>query len=110
MTSEITAEQIREARTKLADSKVLNYALLKLTYGVTLIIPYPAATKILTLIEEAEMYEDNYSKGEHILPIGSTSIGVNLLSAENYRHIKMCNLLNVNTKEVDNEFKNKIDD
>ena len=72
-----------------------NMCVIKFDYGTEIILPYDDGITLLKCLEKAETLKDNYESGKAIEPINFRQFTMTPLSIEEYRKIKMDQLLGI---------------
>lgn len=78
-----------------------NYLKLGFSYGSFFLLPYEQGVEVLKAFNHAEDYEHNYSGNPKIKAISANQVSVQFFSAEEYRRVKIANLLDVHPDELD---------
>lgn len=85
-----------------------NYAIIQtsIDYNSSLLLPYEDAIKLMDSLVKAEIYVDHYDNDPEIKPIKKgNNVSMRLLSTEEYRSIKMSQLLKGNIGDEDKSYK-----
>lgn len=94
-------DKIKEAvKTVQSQKPKENYLIIQLSWDTKLVLPYKDGMVFISSLSNAEILESDYQKGKKIVPIKSDQLSTNILSTTEYQHIKIANLLGVNSDEV----------
>jgi len=91
-----------DAKKKLLAGKPKdNYLVVTFGYYINLVLPYSDGLNLLAALASAEKYTNEYQKQERILSFERQSVTFAVMPAVEYQRIKIANLLNLTTKEVE---------
>lgn len=82
------------------------YMVIEFGYSNKLILPHKEGITLLTALNSAEHFEENYSSVSHILPFDRTKLSASLMSAEEYQQYKIAALLNLPVRDI-KEYENQ---
>jgi hypothetical protein len=77
-----------------------NYLKIELSYNLYLLLPYKAGVTLIECLNHAEEYEYHYSDNPVISPLKQNQFKITPLSEEEYRNIKIANLMGVKLEEL----------
>jgi len=87
----------KQAKKEVEKKKPENFMLIRfqLTYGSFLVLPHSDGAAIVKAMANAEILDDAYDSNRRISPVEKETLANYLMSVDEYRRIKMANLLNV---------------
>jgi len=98
---EVTHEAYLKALKKAQNTEMRgNFMLIKLSYDVTVCVPYKDGVAFMAALEKAENYHDRYSEPKRISEFKKEAVETKVLSAQEYLRIKIAGLLNVKPEDL----------
>lgn len=83
-----------------AKSQGGNFLVFSFGWHSTFVLPYKEGMAFLAAMDLAEVYEDQHSGRPKIQPLSGNELRVEYLSQEQYRQIKMAQLMNVELDQL----------
>lgn len=93
--------QYQEALKKVRSAKSRdNFLLIKLAWDKKIILPYAAGITLLSTLQQAEVFDDPYSKTPTIKGPDKDAFETSVMSCDYYEDVKVAALLNVTLEEL----------
>lgn len=93
-------EAVKKLKTDQALKNPNNYLRIEMSYGFHIVLPYKEGVSFIECLNHAQEYEKNYSTGPVISPIKQDNFKINMMSGEDYRDIKIANLMGVAVEDL----------
>lgn len=89
-------EEYIKAVQQLQETKIKsNYVVLEFGYGSKFVLPHKDAVVILGALSSIEQLDESYGNPSRITPVDRSKISITMMSAEEYRLVKIANLLGI---------------
>lgn len=77
-----------------------NFMTMEFSYNLMIVLPHKAGLAIIEALNQAEVYDTNYSRDSTISPLEQKHFKANFLPISEYRQIKMAALLGITVQEL----------
>jgi len=86
---------------KVSSQKTTNYIIVEVSYDKKLVMPYEDGIAFLNALSKAELLNKSYGKPSTITNVTSDILSCNLMSQSEYQRIKIAQLLQINSDELE---------